>query len=119
MKFKLDENLAQDAVEIFQSRGHETDNVRKEGLDGSDDGIIFRICQREERILITLDLDFANPYEFPAETCAGIVVLRPSIPSRKRIAVLLNRLIQALEVEPIAGRLWIVDESRIRIRGDL
>ena len=119
MKPKLDENLAHDAVQIFRSRGYETDNVREEGLDGSDDDLIFRICQRAQRILVTLDLDFANPYEFPAETCGGIVVLRPSIPSRRRVAAMLNRLVQALEAEPIAGRLWIVDESRIRIRGDL
>ena len=119
MRLKLDENLALNAVEVFRSRGHEADNVHDEELDGSDDQIIFHVCQQEERILITLDLDFANPYEFSAESCGGIVVLRPSIPSRKRIAVLLPRVVQALEADPIAGRLWIVDESRIRIPGDL
>ncbi len=38
-----------------------------------------------------------------------------SPPGRK---IRLARLIEALDHEPLEGRLWIVDELRIRIRGE-
>jgi hypothetical protein len=37
--------------------------------------------------------------------------------SRRSVLRVLKRLISLFETEPLAGRLWIVDEARVRIRG--
>jgi hypothetical protein len=29
----------------------------------------------------------------------------------------IERLVRVLEVEPVVGRLWVVDETAVRIRG--
>ncbi len=54
------------------------ETVYTESLAGSRDSILLDVCRLEKRILITLDLDFANMMNFPPGTHVGIVVLRLS-----------------------------------------
>ena len=77
MKFKLDENLDARFASILVDTGHECDSVRAEGLGGKSDDELFTICAAEGRVLVTLDLDFADPLRFPPGKTAGIIVLRP------------------------------------------
>jgi hypothetical protein len=62
-----------------------------------------------------LDLDFSNPFSFPPQENAGIVVLRLG---RKALASqlfsLVERFVSALERQSPVGKLWIVDPTRIR-----
>ncbi len=64
MKIKLDENFDARLVPLLAAEGHEVDAVRGEGLSGSDDHRIYATCLATGRVLITLDLDFANPFRF-------------------------------------------------------
>jgi hypothetical protein len=43
-------------------------------------------------------------------------VLRPSVQTITNIRRLVGQVIALLATEPLAGRLWIVDEGQIRIR---
>ena len=70
----------------------------------------------EGRVLVTLDLDFSNPLVFDPRTTSGVAVLRLSrspVPSELADAVAL--LLVALSVNAIAGLLWIVHPTRIRV----
>ena len=75
MKFKLDENLGRSVFEVLIQAGHDADNVLQEGLSGTDDENLFRVCQAEERAPITLDHDFGQTLRFPPESSFGIAVL--------------------------------------------
>jgi hypothetical protein len=69
----------------------------------------------EHRILITLDMDFANPLRFPPESTAGIIVLRPP---RPLMSLILSSLLSALDrvsLQFAEGSLWIVEPTNIRI----
>ncbi|WP_295443347.1 DUF5615 family PIN-like protein [uncultured Thiodictyon sp.] len=61
MKIKLDENLGQRGAEIFRTAGHDVETVASERLSGATDRELIGICRREDRCLVTLDLDFSNP----------------------------------------------------------
>ncbi len=78
--------------------------------------MVFAQCQTEQRVLITLDLDFADIRAYPPAEAAGIVVLRPFEPDRERVLRLMARILPLFATEPIVQRLWIVEEDRIRIR---
>jgi len=67
MKFKFDENFDVRLVPLLAEGGHDVDTVRAEKLSGSPDETIYETCRRAGRTLITLDLDFANPFRFPPE----------------------------------------------------
>ena len=71
MKFKLDENLGHGFQAVFQNVGHDIATVLSEDLSGATDEQIFEICCSEERCLITLDLDFADPVRFQSRRCGG------------------------------------------------
>ena len=59
-EFKIDENLPTEFAEILQEAGYDAMTVHQQKLKGEKDPILLEICQQEGRILVTLDLDFAN-----------------------------------------------------------
>lgn len=117
MLFKIDENLHPDVASAFQSRGHDALTVRGQGLRGHTDSEIASVCRGEGRGLVTLDLDFADVRHYPPENYAGLVVLRLRDESRLQVLKVLMGILDLLENESPHGRLWIVEEHRVRIHG--
>ncbi|MGD9727438.1 MAG: DUF5615 family PIN-like protein [Nitrospiraceae bacterium] len=114
-RFKLDENLPRDAEALLRAAGHEVETALGEGLGGNSDPKIFEACRAEGRILVTLDLDFADIRLYPSSTHPGIWVLRPLMQSIANVIALLKVALTALETEPPENRLWIVEPGRVRI----
>ena len=85
-------------------------------MGGAADPDIARVCVVERRVLITLDLGFADIRNYPPGEHAGIIVLRPDQQDKPSVLAVANRLIMALRDHPIDNELWIVDDRRIRIR---
>jgi predicted nuclease of predicted toxin-antitoxin system len=116
MRFKIDENLPVEARDLLQRAGHDAATVGDEMLSGKSDLTIAAVCIREQRSIVSLDLDFADIRSYPPSDYPGIIVLRLQRNDKRAILSVLERLIQPLRDEPLDGRLWIVDERRIRIR---
>lgn len=115
MKFKLDENLDARLAEAMQKSDMDGDTVLGEELSGVSDEALFEVCKKTGRILITLDLDFANPLRFPPQSAPGIMVLRPRNYSLSQIRAILFDALPRLKEESIDGRLWIVEPGRVRV----
>ena len=115
MRFKVDENLHVEIAALLRDRGHDAQTVFDQGHRGRSDRDIANLTQSEGRILISLDLDFSNILMFPPERYPGLIVLRLRKKSRSVVRQIVNRVIDHLDKEPLTGRLWIVDEHRIRI----
>ena len=118
MKFKFDENLPSDVGDLLRRYGHDVHSVIDEGLQGAPDSSIAQTCQQEQRILITLDLDFSHIKNYPPTDYFGIVVLRLERQDKGSVLAIIARILTLLENEPVMHRLWIVDENRTRIIGD-
>jgi hypothetical protein len=65
-------------------------------------------------VLITLDLDFSNPFRFPPKDTEGIIVVRPPRPILPVIRATLLSILPQLKTLPLKGTLWIVEPGRIR-----
>ena len=115
MRFKVDESLHVEIVVLLRERGHDALTVFDQGHRGRSDRDIANLSQSEGRILISLDLDFSNILMFPPEKYPGLIVLRLRKKSRSAVRRIVTRVIDHLDKEPLAGRLWVVDEHRIRI----
>jgi len=116
MKFKLDENFGIRTLEIFRVAGHDIQTVRSQELQGCLDQNLFEICCKEQRCLVTLDLDFADVTRFPPTSASGIVVIRiPRNPSFALLEQLVRQFLQVLTQMPVEKKLWIVEVGRIRI----
>jgi predicted nuclease of predicted toxin-antitoxin system len=116
MLFKIDENLHSDAADLFRQHGHDAVTVFDQGLRGETDIAIADVCQQEKRAIVTLDLDFADIRVYAPRDYDGIIVLRLNDQSRASVFRVLARIIPLFDTEPLAGRLWIVDEHQVRMR---
>lgn len=81
MRLKLDENLGRRWAEQLRLAGHDVHTVHDEGLAGAADRDVIAAAVDERRVLVTMDLDFANPMRFPPGDTAGVVVLRDRRPA--------------------------------------
>jgi predicted nuclease of predicted toxin-antitoxin system len=116
MLIKRDENLGERGRQLFADAGHDVRTVKDQGLEGAEDGSVIDVCRAEGRCLVTLDLDFSNPFLFPPEQYAGIAVIRlPHRVSPSDLFGAVAGLIAALARDPIVGKLWIVERHRIRV----
>lgn len=116
MKFKLDENFGTRTLEIFRAAGHDIQTVRSQELQGCLDQNLYEVCCKEQRCLVTLDLDFADVTRFPPSSASGIVVIRiPRNPSFALLEQLIRQFLQVLTQMPVEKKLWIVEVGRIRI----
>lgn len=115
MKFKLDEHLDVRLVSLITEGGHDVKTVQEQGISGCKDHPLYDHCVREQRTLITLDLGFSNPFPFPPEPTAGIVVVRRLRPVLRLVRATLKGALQDIKSGAARGKLWIVEPGRIRI----
>ena len=116
MRVKLDENLPVQFKRLFEESGHHADTVIDEGMAGAADAEVMAACLAEDRILVTLDMDFADIRSYPPSEFPGIVVLRLANQARDRLLELGTALVDALARSSPSGQLWIVESTRVRIR---
>ena len=116
-KIKLDENFPPGFLPIFQNELIDASSVYLQNISGADDNLVYKVCQEEDRTLVTFDLDFANIIRYPADDTAGIIVCR----IRKKINLeyireLCMTLVKVISENELTGRLFIVEEHKVRIR---
>ena len=115
MKFKVDENLPVEVAELLRRAGYDAATVFDQKLGGEADRTIAAICRLEQRAILTLDLDFADIRTYPPSQYAGLIVLRVKQQDKPFILAIIARIIRLLASEALVGKLWIVDEQRIRM----
>ena len=116
MKIKLDENMPASAAPLLRQRGYDVHTVFDEALNGDVDERIAETCRKEQRVLITLDMDFSDIRAYPPRDYAGIILLRPRRQSEPQIIKLLEAILPMFQTESIHGFLWIAEPGGIRIR---
>ncbi len=116
MTFKVDENLPVDTADLLRQAGYDAATVFEQRLEGSPDSSLASACQKEGRVLVTLDTDFADILAYPPAQFPGLIVLRLQRQDKPHILAVIKRLIPLLSSEPLEHLLWIVEENRIRVR---
>ena len=114
--FKLDENLPEDCHLLLRQFGYDAETVLTEQIGGAADPRVLDACRAERRVLVTLDLDFADIRTYPPNSHAGIWVLRPHRQSIGNFVELLRGALKLLATEEHDARLWVVERERVRIR---
>ena len=70
-----------------------------------------------QRVLLTMDRGLGNVLRYPPEIASGIVIINP--PGRASMSLirdLIRSLLEALNIQQVQGKLWIVEPGRIRVR---
>jgi hypothetical protein len=61
--------------------------------------------------------DFGNILRYPATGTPGVIWLRLHPPTEVGIAAAMDRVLEKLGKEDLTGKLVVVDEDKIRVRG--
>ena len=117
MLFLIDENLPLSLGQIFKRHGHGAEFVKNLGeLRGKPDEVIFEYAATNGLVIVTRDLNIANPIRFKLERLIGIVVLR--FPND----ISIERLVQEIGVAmgQLAEEQWhqlvVVEPGSVRLR---
>jgi predicted nuclease of predicted toxin-antitoxin system len=116
MRFKLDENLPEALTAVFLGAGHDAHTVGAEGLVGAKDPLVLAACLRENRALVTFDLDFADIRAYPPAEYPGLMVLRLRSQAAPHVITVLTHALPLLATEALVGHLWLIEDSQVRIR---
>ncbi len=116
MKIKLNENLPAGLVPVLTEFGHEVDTVVTEGLAGRNDPAVWDTAQKEERFLVTQDLDFSDIRVFTPGTHAGILLVRLREPGRTALVRYLSELFADEPVDTWAGCFVVATDHKLRVR---
>lgn len=116
MRLKLDENLGRGLVGLLADGGHDVDTVVDEGLAGADDDAVAQAARREQRMLVSLDVDFADIARFPPGSHPGIVVVRVTELRPSLIRAALSGLLARHRLDDLTGCTVIAQLGAVRIR---
>jgi predicted nuclease of predicted toxin-antitoxin system len=101
----------------LRTEGHDAVAVADVGLSGAADPQVLRFAVETGRVLVTLDADFANVLRLPPAQTLGVLRLKVHPATEERIREALRRAMLFLENIDITGRLAVLDDDKIRVRG--
>ena len=116
MKIKLDENLPTSLKDILCLMNHDVDTVFDEQLQGHDDPSIYLGAQKDERLLITQDLDFSDIRQYLTQGSSGVMLIRLKNPSRKILIERIKSIFENKLIESSENSFVVVTDFKIRIR---
>lgn len=116
MKLKLDENLSRHLKQRLESLKHDVMTVAEEGLLSQPDPVIAKAANDEGRVLLTLDVEFADLRKYPPGGHPGIVLFRPVNFSPLAVNRVIEAFVRETDFESLTGCVVVVEPSRVRIR---
>lgn len=116
MRFKLDENIPVRTKGILEGLGHDAESVYDEDLAGLPDPEIWKVCQLEDRLLITQDLDFSDVRTFQPGTHSGILLVRMGHSGRNEIFNRLLHVLNATDLSEWHQALVVLTDRTLRVR---
>ena len=91
------------ATRLLNGAGHDTVTVSEEGLSRHPDSAVAAISTREERVLMSLDVDFANIRTYPTGGHASMMVLHPHGQDRDAVISVVQQPVLQFFREPVYG----------------
>lgn len=116
MRFLADMGISQQVVEWLRSKGHDTVHLRDEGLQRLPNGEIFQKAGREQRIVLTFDLDFGEILAGSASQIVSVVLFRLRNTRTNFVIQRLDAVLSQSGADLSQGALAIVEDGRHRIR---
>jgi predicted nuclease of predicted toxin-antitoxin system len=116
MKVKLDEHIPVRLAGELANLGHDVDTVASEGLRGRPDTDVWSAAKREERFLITQDLDFSDVRQFKPGTHSGLLLVRMREPGANALLSRIRVVVQQEGLESFARCFVVLSDRKLRIR---
>jgi predicted nuclease of predicted toxin-antitoxin system len=116
VKLLLDENLSPHQSVVLRGLDYDAVRVVEIGLAGAPDERIREYAITEDRVLMTLDADFANLLRFPPAGTPGVIRLKVHPPTEAAIRDQIQRALTLLTDRNLRGCLAVYHAGMVRIR---
>jgi predicted nuclease of predicted toxin-antitoxin system len=116
MKLKLDENLSRHLAEPLTTFGHDVATAAAEGLLSLPDTEVAAAAKRENRMLLTLDLEFGDLRKYPPGSHPGVVLFRPRSFGPLAVNRFVEGFVRTTDLGTLTGCVVVVEPSRVRVR---
>jgi predicted nuclease of predicted toxin-antitoxin system len=115
LRFKIDENLPSEAVELLEHHGFDASSVVLQRMVGRDDAGVALTCRDENRIVVTLDRGMALHAMGHQLAGLSVLVLRPIDQSKPAVLSMIDRVAGMVKdwKTPFVA---IVSENSVRLR---
>lgn len=108
MKIFVDENIPSITARELLQNGHDTMDIRGTDKEGMTDENIWKIVQKDRRLLITTDKGFAQKRN---EKHNGIMIIRLKQPNRQKIHKKVMRAMNLFKEEEWPGLTVIMQDA--------
>lgn len=116
MKLKLDENLSRHLKPLLMELQHDVMTAADENLLSRPDTEVARAAFREGRMLLTLDIEFADLRKYPPGSHPGVILFRPLSMSPLSVNKFIADFILSANLPKLAGCVAVVDPVHVRVR---
>lgn len=117
MRFLIDSALSPEVARLLCDAGHDAVHVREYGLQAAEDAVIVERAEREDRILVSADTDFAALLAVARKAKPSFILFRE--PDVIRAGDYVARILESLPLlasELEAGCVVVFRHGRIRLR---
>jgi predicted nuclease of predicted toxin-antitoxin system len=116
MKFLIDMPLSPKLALWLSHRGHDAVHAVELGLAQASDIIILEHAQKEQRVIITADLDYPRLLALAKAEEPGLILFRGGNYSRQEIIERLTRVFELIPGVEILNSIIVIEKNRIRRR---
>ncbi|MBI1741741.1 DUF5615 family PIN-like protein [Candidatus Acetothermia bacterium] len=116
MKFLADMGISPRTAAWLQQLGHDAIHLHAQGLDRLPDPDILSKARKEERVLLTSDLDFGYLLAVSRAQLPSVVIFRLADMRPSSVHHYLEQVLKQCQQELAQGAIVIVTERRIRVR---
>jgi predicted nuclease of predicted toxin-antitoxin system len=114
MNFLVDMPVSYQLSSWLNQNGHHAVHASEIGLFNAKDKDIVSIAKKQDRIIITADLDFPQILALSRATEPGIILFRGGSYSDQEMLALLKRVLDCFDAVKLSHAITVVDKTRIR-----
>jgi predicted nuclease of predicted toxin-antitoxin system len=116
LKFLVDMPLSLSLARWLKSQGYDTIHASEYGLECAPDEEIVQRASRDQRVIITADLDFPRLLALSQVPQVGLILFRYGDFSDEEARDRLERVLNAVTREELTVSIIVVERTRIRRR---
>jgi len=116
MRFLVDMPLSPQLVAWLVESGHEAVHALELGLHRASDVTILERARKDERVVVTADLDYPRILALTQSQGPGLILFRGGNYSEAESGARLRRVLETIPSEELAHSIIVIEKDRIRRR---
>ena len=116
MRFLVDVCVDVGVREWLRGEGHDAVHLRDEGLQRLPNGQIFVKADVENRVIVTIDLDFGEIVSLSHERIVSTIVFRMRDTRPQSLIARLRAVLPGVQADLELGAIVIIEPARYRVR---